>query len=96
MIGSKVFSCAIVAAVTICFIHQFIPTSGQSFTTDPSIDYYPLRWAQIDSRPIIDNERLFKKYKECIIADKPKGCPRDISEMKRKFDIIFYHLSGNF
>ncbi|KAJ8670418.1 hypothetical protein QAD02_001677 [Eretmocerus hayati] len=46
-------------------------------------EYYPLKWTKIDFKQVIDNERLFKKYKSCLMTDNAKGCPRDIMEVKR-------------
>ena len=50
----------------------------------PTDEHYPLKWAQIDAKPVIDNERLFKKYKECFLMEKPVGCPRDVTDMRSK------------
>ena len=47
--------------------------------------YYPLSWAQIDFKPIVDNERLFKKYKTCLLTDSPAGCPRDVVHLRGTF-----------
>ena len=44
--------------------------------------FYPLVWVRIDFRPLIDNERLFRKYKECFFAEHPVGCPRDVQKYK--------------
>lgn len=49
-------------------------------------DFYPLKWAEIDAKSIIDNSRLFKKYKDCFMADNVKGCPREVIEAKSKFE----------
>ncbi|XP_033227253.1 ejaculatory bulb-specific protein 3-like [Belonocnema kinseyi] len=46
-------------------------------------DVYPDTWIHIDVKPIIDNDRLFKKYTECIIADENKGCPKEALQLKR-------------
>ncbi|XP_008208395.1 putative odorant-binding protein A10 [Nasonia vitripennis] len=46
-------------------------------------DHYPKAWLEIDFKPIVDNDRLFKKYKECLLADKLSGCPRDVTQFKK-------------
>lgn len=56
---------------------------------EESKDHYPLAWTQIDFKPIVDNDRLFKKYKDCLITEKPVGCPRDVSEFKSKCYLTF-------
>lgn len=48
-------------------------------------EHYPIRWVEIDIKPIVDNDRLFKKYTECIISDKMKGCPKEALQVKSKF-----------
>ncbi|XP_051165870.1 uncharacterized protein LOC127284468 [Leptopilina boulardi] len=45
-------------------------------------EHYPIRWVEIDIKPIVDNDRLFKKYTECIISDKMKGCPKEATQIK--------------
>ncbi|MGJ2371677.1 hypothetical protein ACR8ET_22490, partial [Salmonella enterica subsp. enterica serovar Paratyphi A] len=50
---------------------------------DEPKDHYPIAWTQVDFKPIVDNDRLFKKYKECFIAEKPQGCPRDVTEFRK-------------
>ncbi|XP_014212415.1 putative odorant-binding protein A10 [Copidosoma floridanum] len=45
--------------------------------------HYPRSWLNVDIKPIVNNERLFRKYKECLLADKTNGCPRDVVEFKR-------------
>lgn len=47
-------------------------------------EHYPAAWLEVDFKPIVDNDRLFKKYKECLISDKPTGCPRDVTQFKSK------------
>ena len=57
-------------------------------------EYYPEKWAELDYKPIVDNERLFKKYKECILETKPTSCPRDVTDIRSKpAEIFFYFLS---
>lgn len=45
-------------------------------------DHYPVSWTKINYKPLMDNERLFRKYKQCLLADKPTGCPRDVLQLK--------------
>lgn len=54
-------------------------------------EYYPEAWTKINFKPIIDNERLYKKYKQCLLSDHPTACPRDILELKSEF---FFNLNG--
>ena len=48
-------------------------------------DIYPDTWMHIDIKPIIDNDRLFKKYAQCIYEDRTKGCPKEALDLKREF-----------
>lgn len=49
-------------------------------------EFYPEAWARINFKPMIDNERLYKKYKECYLSDHPTGCPRDVLQFRREFE----------
>lgn len=51
-------------------------------------EHYPIRWVQIDVKPIVDNDRLFKKYTSCMIEDKAKGCPKEALQIKSKIVFI--------
>ena len=51
-------------------------------TNKTNMEYYPEKWASIDAKPIVNNDRLFKKYKACLIEKLPVGCPRDIRQMR--------------
>ena len=48
-------------------------------------EYYSDAFLHVDVKAIIDNKRLFNKYKECILEDHPKGCPKQSQEVKSKF-----------
>ncbi|KAJ8670419.1 hypothetical protein QAD02_001678 [Eretmocerus hayati] len=73
----------------------FVSAQADEITEEPPVlltnttesgeqkEYYPLSWTKIDFRPIVDNSRLFKKYKECYINPKPTGCPGDIVRARK-------------
>lgn len=52
-------------------------------------EHYPESWTKISFKPLIDNERLYKKYKECLLDEHPTGCPRDVLEFKSEFFCYF-------
>ncbi|XP_058799832.1 uncharacterized protein LOC131669155 [Phymastichus coffea] len=54
--------------------------------------HYPVAWTEFDYKPIIDNDRLFKKYKDCIIAEHFYGCPRIVTEFKKLIPEIIESL----
>ncbi|XP_058799834.1 putative odorant-binding protein A10 [Phymastichus coffea] len=56
-----------------------LPTHEDSETKE----YYPISWTKVNYKPVIDNERLFRKYKQCLLVDKTTGCPRDVLQLKK-------------
>ncbi|XP_023289446.1 uncharacterized protein LOC105695896 [Orussus abietinus] len=43
---------------------------------------YTSKWDSIDTKSIIDNQRLFSKYKACILGDTTTGCPQEALYLK--------------
>lgn len=93
MIDLKVILCVSIAA-SVFFVQQCRPANAEEveeiFVPDPNIDYYSLAYVNLDIKPIVDNRRLFKKYKYCILAEKPKGCPRNVLAMRCNFFLLFF------
>nr|QHN69076.1 chemosensory protein 4 [Sirex noctilio] len=63
----------------IMLLGTFVLTTAQQ----QGHDYYTGRWNDINTKDIIDNARLFKKYKECVISNSAVGCPKEALELKR-------------
>ncbi|XP_066603688.1 ejaculatory bulb-specific protein 3-like [Prorops nasuta] len=53
------------------------------FAEDDKPEYYTGKWNDLNTHDIIDNSRLFKKYKQCILADSNVGCPQEVIELKK-------------
>ena len=70
------------SVLAILFVTIFALTAGQDAS-----ETYPESWFQIDPKSIIDNERLFMKYKKCWTEESSAGCPRSAMEIKSKLHL---------
>ncbi|XP_058799833.1 uncharacterized protein LOC131669156 [Phymastichus coffea] len=57
--------------------------SSDLFDQNIMKDHYPIAWTEVNTKAIIDNDRLFKKYKECLTTEHPISCPRMVMEFKK-------------
>nr|QGW50252.1 chemosensory protein 5 [Chouioia cunea] len=46
-------------------------------------EFYPISWTKYNYKFIVDNERLFRKYKQCLLVDKTTGCAHDVLQLKK-------------
>ncbi|XP_046745988.1 ejaculatory bulb-specific protein 3-like [Diprion similis] len=46
-------------------------------------EYYNGKWNNLDTHAIVNNNRLLKKYEECVVEEKATGCPQDALELKK-------------
>lgn len=81
---------ALILALTIFAVNkvQAQNDNQESVTVDTEEEddkYYSTAWLGIDLKAIIDNDRLVKRYKACILAEKLDGCPRDVTAFKSKY-----------
>nr|QGW50250.1 chemosensory protein 3 [Chouioia cunea] len=56
---------------------------AELFDKNAMKDHYPIAWTEVNTKTIIDNDRLFKKYKECLTNEHPVSCPRMVMEFKK-------------
>nr|ABE68832.1 putative chemosensory protein 1 [Sclerodermus guani] len=53
------------------------------FAQESTPEYYTGKWNDLNTHDIVDNARLFKKYKQCIMAETNTGCPQEVIELKK-------------
>ena len=68
--------------IALAAVVAIVCVAGVRAAEEGDKDHYPIAWMKVDVKPIIDNDRLFKKYKDCLLSAKPVGCPRDVTEFK--------------
>nr|ARN17836.1 chemosensory protein 5 [Cephus cinctus] len=62
---------------------RFIPVFLACLTVAFAQEYYSSKFDNINIKEIIDNTRLFAKYKECVLQEKATRCPQEALELKR-------------
>ncbi|XP_046465233.1 ejaculatory bulb-specific protein 3-like [Neodiprion pinetum] len=46
-------------------------------------EYYTDKWDKMNTHGVIDNDRLFEKYKKCILNKEETACPQDALELRK-------------